>query len=113
MVEASSFLQELENAVSRGSAESRLNALWYATDLLISGRYTEEQIWIFGEMIGRLAEDIEVTARSRLATSLARNENAPFSVVIKLAFDDSIDVAGPVLRESERLDARALLANAR
>jgi len=31
----------------------------------------------------------------------------------KLAFDDSIEVAGPVLRESGRLDAKTLVANAR
>src|SRR5258708_4508378 len=113
MAETSSFLKELDDAVSRGSAESRLKALWHATDLLISGRYTEEQIWIFGEVIGRLAEEIEVTARSQLARRLARNDNAAFSVIIKLAFDDSISVAGPILQESERLDARALVANAR
>ena len=49
-----SFLQELEVAVSRGSAESRQRALWYATDLLITGRYTDDEIWMFGEVIGRL-----------------------------------------------------------
>jgi uncharacterized protein (DUF2336 family) len=113
MAETGSFLQELDDAVSRGSPESSLNALWHATDLLISGRYTEEQIWIFGEVIGRLAEEIEVAARSQLATRLAHSENAPFSVILKLAFDDSINVAGPILRESERIDVRALVANAR
>jgi hypothetical protein len=50
-IEAMSFLQELEVAVSRGSAESRQRALWYATDLLIAGRYTDDEIWIFGEVI--------------------------------------------------------------
>jgi hypothetical protein len=43
-----SFLQELEVAVSRGSAEGRQRALWYATDLLIAGRYTDDEIWMFG-----------------------------------------------------------------
>ncbi|MDR3466438.1 MAG: DUF2336 domain-containing protein [Xanthobacteraceae bacterium] len=113
MPESMSVLRELDDAISRGSAESRLRALWHATDLLMTGRYTEEQIWIFGEVIGRLAEEIEVAARTKLAVRLARTDNAPFNVVHKLAFDDSIDVAGPILRQSERLDARALVANAR
>ena len=34
-------------------------------------------------------------------------------MVNKLAFDDSIDVAGPILRYSERLDNQVLVANAR
>jgi uncharacterized protein (DUF2336 family) len=108
-----SFLQELDIAVSQGSAESRQRALWYATDLLITGRYTDDEIWMFGEVIGRLEQDIEVAARAQLARRLARLDNAPVNVINKLAFDDSIDIAGPVLRHSERLDARTLVANAR
>jgi uncharacterized protein (DUF2336 family) len=113
MTESKSFLAELEDAVSRGTAESCLQALWHATDILIAGRYSEDQIWTFGEIIGRLAEDIETTARVRLATKLAPSNNAPVDVIKRLAFDESIDVAGPVLRESERIDAKTLIANAR
>src|SRR5260370_3704237 len=106
-----SFLQELEIAVSRGSKESRQQALWFATDLLIAGRYTDDEIWMFGEVIGLLERDIAVAARAQLANRLARTDNAPTRLINKLPFDDSIDVAGPVLRQSERLDARALIAN--
>ncbi len=108
-----SFLQELDVAVSQGSAESRERALWYATDLLITGRFTDNEIWMFGEIIGRLEHDIEAAARAQLARRLARTDNAPIKIINKLAFDDSIDVAGPVLRQSERLDTRTLVANAR
>jgi uncharacterized protein (DUF2336 family) len=112
-MEASSLLQELDDAVSRGSAESRLRALWHTTDLLIAGTYTEDQIWTFGEVIGRLASEIEVAARTQLAKRLARIDNAPIKIINKLAFDDSIDVAGPILRYSERLDVRTLVDNVR
>jgi uncharacterized protein (DUF2336 family) len=108
-----SFLHELELAVSGGSAESRERALWYATDILIAGRYTDDEIWMFGEVIGLLERDIAVAARAQLAIRLARIDNAPTRIINKLAFDDSIDVAGPVLRQSERLDCSALVANAR
>ncbi len=108
-----SFLQELDVAVSQGSAESRERALWYATDLLIVGRYTDDEIWMFGEIIGRLEQDIEKAARVQLARRLARTDNAPVKIINKLAFNDLIDVAGPILRQSERLDNRTLVANAR
>jgi uncharacterized protein (DUF2336 family) len=108
-----SFLQELEVAVSQGSAESRQRALWHATDLLIAGRYSDDEIWMFGEVIGLLEQDIAVAARAQLAKRLARVDHAPTSIINKLAFDDAIDVAGPVLRHSKRLDARTLVANAR
>jgi uncharacterized protein (DUF2336 family) len=113
MMEPGSFLQELEEAVSRGSAESRLRALWHATDLLIAGRYTEDEIWIFGEVIGRLADGIEVAARAQLAKRLLRTDNASINLVKKLAFDNSIEVAGPMLQHSTRLDAKTLVSNIR
>src|ERR1700676_4372526 len=113
MIETGSFLQELEEAVSRGSAESRLRALWHATDLLIAGRYTEDEIWVFGEVIGRLADGIEVAARAQLSKRLVRTDNASINILIKLAFDNSIDVAGPMLQHSVRLDAKTLISNIR
>src|SRR6202049_4753250 len=113
MIETGSFLRELEEAVSRGSAESRLQALWHATDFLIAGRYTDDEIWVFGEVIGRLADGIELAARAQLSERLVRTDNASINIVKKLAFDDSIDVAGPMLQHSGRLDAKTLISNIR
>src|SRR3954451_13518813 len=111
MTEASSFLRELDEAVSRGTPESRARALWHTTDVMITGSYSDDEIWTFGAVIGRLADKIEVAARAQLARRLARFDRAPVNVIHKLAFDDSIDVAGPVLRDSERLEPYALVAN--
>jgi uncharacterized protein (DUF2336 family) len=113
MVEARAFLTELEDAVSKGTAESRLRALWHATDTLISGSYSEEQIWAFGEIIGRLAEEIELSARIRLANQLAPSRNAPIAVINNLAGHEEIDVARPILQHSERVDLTALIICAR
>jgi uncharacterized protein (DUF2336 family) len=113
MTEAKSFLQEIDKAVLHGSPESRARALWHATDLLITGCYSEDQIWVFGEVIGRLADEIEGAARAKLAKQLAHSDNAPFNVIMVLALDDSIDVAGPVLQHSQRLDETTLVAGAR
>jgi uncharacterized protein (DUF2336 family) len=107
-----SFLRELEEAVTRGTPESRKRALWHTTDVMIAGRYSDDEIWTFGAVIGRLADEIEVAARAQLARQLAHFDRAPVNIIHKLAFDDSIDVAGPVLRDSERLEPYALVANA-
>src|SRR6266568_5151392 len=112
MTEVKSFLSDLDDAVARGTAESRKRALWHATDLLIAGRYSDDEVWTFGEVIGRLADEIEVAARAQLAKRLANFDNAPINIIHKLAFDDSIDVAGPVLRDSEQLDDNTLIASA-
>src|SRR6202171_3649555 len=113
MIETGSFLRELEEAVSRGSAESRLRALWHATDFLITGRYTDDEIWVFGEVIGRLADGIELVARAQLSERLVQTDNASINIVKKLVFDYSIDVAGPMLQHSGRLDAKTLISNIR
>src|ERR1700733_10883163 len=111
MTGSKSFLRELDDAVLRGTAESRARALWHTTDLMIAGRYSEDEIWTFGEVIGRLADEIEVAARAQLAKRLAKFDKAPVNIIHKLAFDDSIEVAGPILRESKQLEAYALVAN--
>ena len=111
MGEVKSFLRDLDEAVSRGTPESRARALWHTTDLMVAGSYSDDEIWTFGEVIGRLADEIEVTARAQLAKRLARFEDAPVNIIHKLAFDDAIEVAGPILQESGKLEPYALVAN--
>ena len=60
MSETKTYLRDLNDAISRGTAESRLRALWHTTDLMITGGYSDDEIWTFGEVIGRLADEIEV-----------------------------------------------------
>ena len=47
--ESKSFLDDLEDAVSRGTPESRARALWHTTDLMIAGGFSDDEIWTFGE----------------------------------------------------------------
>jgi uncharacterized protein (DUF2336 family) len=108
-----SFLQELEESIAQGSDETQLRALWHATDLLIAGRYSDEDTWIFGEVIERLARELEVSARAQLSQRLASFSNAPIGLVSKLASDGSIAVAGPVLEQSDRFDTPRLVSIAR
>jgi uncharacterized protein (DUF2336 family) len=110
MPNTSPFLQELEESIAKGSDRARLRALWHATDVLIAGKYSDEQIWTFGEVIELLARDLEEASRAKLARLLANSKNAPINCINKLAHDDSIDVAEPILRQSERLDNRTLVS---
>jgi uncharacterized protein (DUF2336 family) len=104
-----SLLQELEESIARGSDESLLRALRHTTDVLITGQYSENQIWVFGQIIERLARDLEIVARAQLARRLAVADNAPVNCINKLAADKSILVAEPVLRQSNRVDVRTLV----
>jgi uncharacterized protein (DUF2336 family) len=109
-----SLIDELESALSSGTNEKRLQALWRVTDLFISGenRYTDEQIGLFDSVIGKLAAAIESKARAKLASRLAQVANAPGNVIRSLAADDNIDVARPILSLSERLEEADLVVTA-
>ena len=72
-----SLLQELDEAISRGSKESRLRALWHVTDVLVAGQYSEESIWVFGEIIDRLTQELEMEVRAELSQRLANSEMLP------------------------------------
>ena len=102
MTDSASLLKLLDESISQGSHESRLRALWHATDVLISGQYSEQDIWTFGEVIERLTHGIEVAARIELARRLANSGNAPINCINQLARDASIEIAGPILRHSTR-----------
>ena len=64
--------------------------MWHATDILITGRYSDYEISMFGEVIGRLAEEIEVAARAQLSELMSACDHAPLNVIEKLALVDEI-----------------------
>jgi uncharacterized protein (DUF2336 family) len=108
------LIDELEAALTSGTNSRRIEMLTRITDLFVGGaaRYSEEQIGVFDDVMVRLVSTIEAKARAKLAQRLAPIANAPSSMIHLLAFDDDIDVARPVLEQSERLEDPALVANA-
>jgi uncharacterized protein (DUF2336 family) len=108
------LIDELEAALTSGTNSRRIEMLTRITDLFVGGaaRYSEEQIGVFDDVMVRLVSTIEAKARAKLAQRLAPIANAPSGVIHLLAFDDDIDVAQPVLKQSERLEDPALVANA-
>jgi uncharacterized protein (DUF2336 family) len=115
MLAQQSLITELEDAISCGSVDRRLDTLRRVCDLFETGAsmYSDEQVELFDDVIGRLATSIEATARAELANRLAPIANAPVNVVKSLAADDLIEVAGPVLAQCARLDDADLIGTAR
>ncbi len=102
---ARSLIPELEDVVQHGSREKRTETLQRITALFLDGasRYSDEHVDLFDEVFGLLIEEIETKARAELANHLAPVGNAPVKVLRKLANDDDITVAGPVLTLAPRL----------
>jgi uncharacterized protein (DUF2336 family) len=111
----SSLIPELEDVVQRGTPERRADMLKRMTSLFLQGapRYNEDHIRLFDDVFVRLIEEIEAKARAELSRRLAPLSNAPMQILRRLAHDDDIAVAGPVLAESPRLATDDLLPIAR
>jgi uncharacterized protein (DUF2336 family) len=109
-----SLIDELNGAVAAGDIKRRLRIMLRVVDLFTAGSrsYSGEQIVLFDDVLRELAADIEVSARAELAHRLAHSESAPPRIVRSLAFDDAIEVAGPVLMHSSQLTDADLVENA-
>src|SRR5258708_30808238 len=110
-----SLIDELEQALASGTDAHRVEMLTRITDLFLAGasRYSDVQINLFDEVITKLTIAIESKARARLAIRLADNAHAPTRVIRRLAADDDIEGARPVLKGSKRLDEADLVATAK
>ncbi|WP_424627063.1 DUF2336 domain-containing protein [Bradyrhizobium sp. SYSU BS000235] len=109
------LLDELQNVLSHGPVARRVETLHRITDLFIRGEvdYSDEQISLFDDVFHCLIEKIETSAKALLASRLAPIPKAPPQLIQTLAFDDLIEVAAPVLAQSDRLDDIMLIENAR
>jgi uncharacterized protein (DUF2336 family) len=105
MATPASLIPELEEVLQNGTADRRTRTLQRITSLFLNGaeHYNEDHINLFDGVFVRLIEEIEAKARAELAHRLAPMSNAPLEAVRRLANDDDIEVAGPVLKQSPRL----------
>ncbi len=110
-----SMIDELEAAIAPSGVARRAEMLRRVTDLFLLGssRFSEDEIELFDDVMGRLCVEIETAARVALAASLADVPNAPRRLMHKLAQDDAHDVAAPVLTKSNRLEDDGLIEIAR
>src|SRR5215831_10471536 len=110
-----SIIDEIESAIRVGSAEKHAETARRVTELFLSsvGSFGEEQIALFDDVLERLIKTIELRAiadvgariaLAEISAQLAPIAQAPPSVMRRLANNDEIRIAGPVLQESARLD---------
>lgn len=105
------MIAELEEAIQSGDKDKRLSTLRRVTDLFVmdADRLNDRQIDVFDDVLGHLIKRIEGKALAELSQRLAPIKNAPGDVVRRLARDDDIAVAGPVLTQSLRLTDNDLI----
>jgi uncharacterized protein (DUF2336 family) len=114
------IVDEVEAALDTGSAEKRIETVKRVTDLFLlsAGSYKNEQIELFDTVLERLIKTIEIRAiadasariaLAELSAQLAPVSQAPPSTVRRLAGNDEIAIAEPVLKESARLSPEDLV----
>ncbi len=110
-----SLIDELEASISQKNIGSRADILRQITDLFVAGSeyFDVDQLALFDDVMSRLVNEIEHSARVAFGETLAAVANAPPKITRTLALDDSIDVAGPVLRRSDCLDDETLITGAK
>jgi uncharacterized protein (DUF2336 family) len=106
-----SLMDELEEAVRHGSREQRMDTLRRVTDLFLISpqQFDNEQIALFDDVLSHMIARVETKARAELAKRLAPVDQAPNEIIRRLAHDDEIAVAGPVLSQSSRLTTADLV----
>jgi uncharacterized protein (DUF2336 family) len=115
-----SIVDEVEAAINIGSPEKRLDTIKRVTDLFLAsaGSFNSEQIDLFDNVLERLVKTIEIRAIADVSARIALAEmsvqlapvaQAPPAVVRRLARNDEIAIAGPVLTESARLSEHDLV----
>jgi uncharacterized protein (DUF2336 family) len=108
------LIDELESAIARKAIDRHAEMLRRITDLFLLGSsdLSDEQVAMFDNVMSRLIEEVERSARSALATRLLAISNAPPRTIRKLALDDSIEVAGAMLSQCGQLDDETLIEGA-
>jgi uncharacterized protein (DUF2336 family) len=106
-----SVVDELDVALRSGSPGRRTEVLRQVTSLFLNDaeKLSENQVALFDDVLARLVEEIEIGALAELSSRLAPVPNAPRTMIRKLATIDAIEVAGPILEQSDRLTDQDLI----
>lgn len=99
------LIGELESALQSGSISKRTEMLRRVTDFFFSrlDQFSPEHLGLFDEVMTKAVVYIEGEVRAELSTRLAPVARAPGLIVRRLANDDDIAVAGPMLEQSKQL----------
>ncbi len=115
MTVAASLIPELDEIIRHGDAKRRAEAARRIAELFFEGaaKLRPSHVDLFDEILIDLVPHAELVARAELAERLSLLANAPRVLVGRLARENEIVVAGPLLRRSPVLDEDALIEIAR
>src|ERR1700751_2975301 len=115
MTVAISLIPGLEEIVRNGDPKLRAEAARRIADLFFQDAAVlrPNLVDLFDEILIDLVPHAELVARAELAERLSLISNAPRVLVGRLARENEIMVAGPILRRSPVLDEETLLDIAR
>jgi uncharacterized protein (DUF2336 family) len=111
MSASASLIPELEDVIQHGSYARRAETVRRIANLFIDGAqvFNEDHIGLFDDVLCRLVTEIENKARAEMSRTLSPIANAPGELMRQLANDDDIEVAGPVIAQSKRLEETDLV----
>ncbi|WP_076864765.1 DUF2336 domain-containing protein [Bradyrhizobium mercantei] len=114
------IVDEVEAAIRAGSAEKCIATAKRVTSLFLAsaGSFNSEQVELFDNVLERLVKTIELRALADISARMALTDiseqlapvaQAPPAIIRRLASNDEIRIARPVLQESSRLSADDLV----
>ncbi len=105
------WVSDIEQAIKNGSREKRVDSLRKVTSLFLTNaeHFNDNQIDVFDNVLCKLIDRIETRALAELSHKIAPVPNAPNEVIQRLARNDEITVAGPVLTQSKLLSTADLI----
>ena len=115
MSTVTALIPELDEIVRSGDPKRRGEAVRRLGELFLEGarNFHPDHVDLFDGVLTSLVPHAEIAARADLAERLSRLANAPRGLVGRLAHEDEIAIAGPLLRRSPVLDEPVLVEIAR
>src|SRR5882757_1577279 len=111
MTTATALIPELDEIVSHGDPKRRAEAARRISELFLQGAasFGADHVDLFDDVLVTLVPHTEFAARADLAERLSLLANAPRGLVVQLAHEDEIAIAGPLLRRSPVIDEQMLV----
>src|SRR5689334_13138852 len=94
--------QELAKIAAERSPEKRLELLHKVTDLYLEGvdTHSSSETYLFNDIMEKIVDQFSRDLKRQVSATLATLPEFPSTIVRKLANDDDIEVARPVVRNA-------------
>ncbi len=101
---ALAYLEDVEELADEKSSRKRRELLYAVTDIFLftHENHGDSDIKMFGDVMERIAYELEVEARTQLSQKISKCRRVSRRLVVRMA-NDEIDVARPLLEYSEVL----------